>query len=504
MTTMPIDKVFTDRRLIAASLNPSTRRTWLTVLKAAYARKLSDEEQAIFKTVAGDRAPPTKRVREIWISVGRRGNKSEMSAAAGVYEGLFVNHKLSRGETGMVLIIAGSRDQAKTVFNYARGILDASPILRREVANVTAYEITLKNGIVIATHSSSFRTVRGRTVVAAIFDEVSFWRDETSALPDIEVYRAVMPAMATTNGVLIAISTPYRKIGLLYQKYRDHFGKDSDDILVVKGPTTLFNPTLSEDVINAQREADPTAAASEWDAEFRSDIATYLDDASIDAAIEYARPLEIPPAGRDTFYKAFTDASGGVGHDSYTLAIGHRELGEGGKYIIDVVRGSRSGVAKDPQKITEEYAVLLNEYHIREVTGDYYSAGWVENAWSKCGIRYIKSALAKSDIYLECIPLFTRGLVRLPEHPKLIRELRLLERHTHRSGRDSVDHGRSGSDDYANAVAGVLRELSNHLGYDHRNFLERDEKGNLIDDTDAWRRLNTQLYLMSGGNFRLF
>jgi hypothetical protein len=473
-------------------------------LKAAYALPLTDAELQTFRQIAGDRVPPKKRVREVWVIAGRRGNKSEMSAADGIYSALFVKHKLSRGEVGMVLVIAGSRDQAKVVFNYAKGILEASPVLRKEIANVTAYEITFRNGIVFSVHSSSFRTVRGRTLVAVIFDEIAFFRDETSAYPDTELYRAVLPALATTNGILIGISSPYRKFGILYQKFRDHYGKDSDDILVVQGPTKLFNPTLDDAVIEAQREADPTAATSEWDAEFRTDIATYLDDASIDAAIEYARPLEIPPAGRDTFYKAFTDASGGVGHDSYTLAIGHRELGNEGRYVIDVVRGSRSGVAKDPQKITEEYAVLLRDYHTTEVTGDYYSAGWVENAWQKCGIRYIKSALSKSDIYLECIPLFTRGLVRLPEHPKLIRELRLLERHTHRSGRDSVDHGRSGSDDYANAVAGVLRELSNHLGYDVRNFLERDEHGNVMDDTEAWRRLNTQLYLMSGGNFRLF
>jgi hypothetical protein len=31
-------------------------------------------------------------------------------------------------------------------------------------------------------------------------------------------------------------------------------------------------------------------------------------------------------------------------------------------------------------------------------------------------------------------PLFARGLVRLPNHQRLLRELRLLERHTHRSG----------------------------------------------------------------------
>jgi hypothetical protein len=63
-------------------------------------------------------------------------------------------------------------------------------------------------------------------------------------------------------------------------------------------------------------------------------------------------------------------------------------------------------------------------------------------------------------------PLFARGLVRLPNHPKLLRELRLLERRVHRSGKDSVDHGRNGHDDYANAVCGVLQLLSGNTYFD--------------------------------------
>jgi hypothetical protein len=34
-------------------------------------------------------------------------------------------------------------------------------------------------------------------------------------------------------------------------------------------------------------------------------------------------------------------------------------------------------------------------------------------------IGYFKSELPKSQIYLECLPLFARGLVRLPNHPRL-------------------------------------------------------------------------------------
>ena len=54
-----------------------------------------------------------------------------------------------------------------------------------------------------------------------------------------------------------------------------------------------------------------------------------------------------------------------------------------------------------------------------------------------------------------------RQEVSLPEHRRLGRELRLLERHVSRAGRDRVDHGRGGSDDYANSVFGALHLAMN-------------------------------------------
>jgi hypothetical protein len=120
--------------------------------------------------------------------------------------------------------------------------------------------------------------------------------------------------------------------------------------------------------------------------------------------------------------------------------------------------------AFDPHEVTKAYAALLKEFRCYSVCGDYYGAEWVSSAWSATGIRYTRSSIAKSQIYLEVAPLFARGLVSLPNHPKLLRELRLLERRTHRSGKDSVDHGRTGHDDFANAVCGVLSTMSAHDG----------------------------------------
>src|SRR5262249_60218789 len=70
------------------------------------------------------------------------------------------------------------------------------------------------------------------------------------------------------------------------------------------------------------------------------------------------------------------------------------------------------------------------------------------------------AAPLRAIIYLESLPVFTRGLARLPNYPRLIRELRLLERRTHRSGKDTVEHPRNGHDDHANVVCGVLSLLA--------------------------------------------
>jgi hypothetical protein len=69
-----------------------------------------------------------------------------------------------------------------------------SLVLKKEIASFTKEEIVLKNGIIIAIHSNSFRTVRERTLCACIFDEIAFWRDDMSATPDAETYSAVLPA----------------------------------------------------------------------------------------------------------------------------------------------------------------------------------------------------------------------------------------------------------------------------------------------------------------------
>ena len=63
-------------------------------------------------------------------------------------------------------------------------------------------------------------------------------------------------------------------------------------------------------------------------------------------------------------------------------------------------------------------------------------------------------------LYLEMLPIFMRQNLSIPNHPRLLRELRLLERRASRAGKDVVDHGPHGSDDYCNSLAVCLCSLA--------------------------------------------
>jgi terminase large subunit-like protein len=445
-----IEQALSDPQLLGAALGPTeTWETWLAVLKAAFGDKLNRAERRAFEKVAGSRRPPKQKVAELWAIVGRRAGKSRMAAAVAVFIACFVEHRLDPGEIGYVLCLAATASQAKTVFDYAEAFLRRSPVLSTMIETVTSDEIRLINGVTIAIHVSSYRNVRGKTLLAVIADETAYWRDDTSANPDREVVRAVMPSLASTGGMLVAISSPYRKVGVLYERHRDYYGVDDDSVLVISAPTTVLNPTIDSKIIEKAHADDPEAARAEWDAQFRSDISSLFDDRVIDDAIEYARPLELPPQ-HGVRYHAFTDASAGR-HDAFTLAIGHMA---GDLFICDVIRGQLAPF--NPRNVAQEFAAVARDYGVKVIVGDAYAGEWVAQAFKGAGLRYETSPLNKSALYLEALPVFNRGAVSIPEHDRLSRELRLLERRVSRSGKDSVDHPRNGSDDFANALCGCL------------------------------------------------
>ncbi|RWN59624.1 terminase large subunit [Mesorhizobium sp.] len=455
LENITIDKALRDPNLLGAALGASpTWAPWIAVLRAAFALPMTESDLATFKQVAGGRDVPETRIRELWAIVGRRSGKSRMAAAVAAYTAFAVDHsKLSPGEVGTVLVLAASKAQANAVFRYTLSFFESSPILSGLIENTTSDEIRLSTGIVIAVHSSSYRTVRGRSLVACIFDEVAFWRDESSSAPDVETFRAVIPALATTKGMLIGISSPYRQAGLLYSKFQDAYGQNVANVLVVKAGTSVFNPTIDQTIIDQAHREDPESASAEWDAEFRGDLSNYIDRRVVEACIEpgvFERGYV-----RDYRYTAFCDPSSGAS-DSMTLAISHRE---GARAVLDCLREVKAPFS--PTDVVNEFAAVLKAYQCTSVKGDAYAVGWVKEAFDKVGIRYVPSERNRSEIYLDALPALMGRSAVLLDNPRLVGQISQLERRTMRSGRDAVDHMRGMSDDLANAALGAIVNAPN-------------------------------------------
>ena len=453
MTVITTTAAIADPNLLGRAFAGESWSTWRAVLRAAEGLPLDDDQRRAFAAVA-ERDPPAKRVRELWVVAGRRSGKdliaSAIAAAAGM--GDYRAH-LRPGERATVMCLATDRSQARIVHRYIAGYFQAIPLLASVVARETDDGLELRTGVEIVISTNSFRAVRGRTVVCAIFDETAFWRDENSATPDFETYNAVVPSMITMPGaMLIGISTPYRRSGLLFDRWRRFYGGNDADVLVVKGASTTFNPTLPQSIINQALERDPEIAAAEWLAEWRSDLADFVAREVVDAAVVPGRYELSPVDGMR--YAAFCDPSGGSS-DSMTLAIGHTADGGG---ILDAVREVQPPFS--PASVVAEFAALLGPYGIRTVSGDRYGGEWPAERFREHGIDYKPSEYPKSDLYREFLPLLNSVRCELLDNPRLVNQLVSLERRTARGGRDTIDHGPGAHDDLANSVAGVLVGLA--------------------------------------------
>jgi hypothetical protein len=425
---------------------------WRAVLKAAFAIPMTVRELQLFRTVA-DRDPPERRVRELWVIAGRRGGKDSIASLIAASAAAFTDYTpmLRPGERASILCLAVDRQQARIALDYSRAYFEQVPLLCGLVERETADGLELTNGAEIVVSTNSFRAVRGRSIACAIFDEVAFWRDEASATPDKETYTAIQPAMAMLPGsMLIGISSPYRKAGLLYDKWREHYGK-AGDVLVIRAPSRTMNPLLPQQVVDDAYAADPASASAEFGAQFRDDIGAFVTREVIDSCTVTGR-YELSPIS-NVRYAAFCDPSGGVS-DSMTLGIAHRKEG---RVVLDVVREARPPFS--PERVTDEFATLLKQYRIASVRGDRYGGEWPREQFRKHGIAYELSLRTASDTFRDFLPKANSGQIELLDLPRLTKQLCDLERRTSRISRDNIGHPPGGHDDVAVAAAGALLEI---------------------------------------------
>lgn len=425
---------------------------WLTAIRALYGLPIPVKRRELIRQVTG-RDPaklPTAGFNTALFLTGRRSGKSRIAAVIGAFEAALAGHekKLAKGEMGVVPVFSPTKKQSRIVRQYLRAVFD-TPLLQGEVTEETKEGFALRNGNLIEILTGDFRTARGYTLLAAIVDEIAFFGidDEAKVKSDTELVRAIKPSLATTNGRLIAISSPYARKGWCYKTHSKNFGNDAGRTLVVQCPSRTLNPTLAQRIVDEAIAEDMQAAKSEYLGEFRDDIAAFLPREVIEALV-VANRFDLMPNDKRR-YVAFVDLSGGRGDDA-GLAIAHRAEG---KIILDRLRQYKPPF--DPRHVIKQMAEELRRFGIRRVTGDNYAADFCAMGFQGEGILYTKSEKAKSALYLELLPILCAGEIELLDNAVLVNQLAGLERRTRSGGKDNIDHSAGQHDDLANVVAGV-------------------------------------------------
>lgn len=416
----------------------------------------------------GGAARIPERARHVVIEVaGARSGKSRRHAMRLLHLALTMPlDRLAPGEKAIGLIVAPDMRLARQALTFVAGV--ASSLPRGMVQKIAAESVTIRriDGHVVsieclpATKGGS--AVRGRSLVGAVLDEAAFFRDDSHAVNDVDIYRAVAPRVMRGGQVMIP-STPWGKLGLLWDFFDREYGKPGD-ALVVHAPTLLMrdnDPDVMAEVTR-ERGRDPENAKREFDAEFLSAReSAFFDERAIDAAVDGALLL---PAPRKQNAIVAASADWGFRQDSSALAVVQRDADMFEvSNLLELVPGDKP---LKPSDVVSQFAHAASMYDVEDIVSDgHYEEAIREhlNAHSLNLIRLPDGAGGKADTYQVARGLLNEGKVRAPKHERLLRQLREVISRPTSGGGVSIQSPRrkgAGHGDLVSALVGALWHAS--------------------------------------------
>lgn len=143
--------------------------------------------------------------RRVLLNCSRQSGKSTVSAVTALHEALYRPDRL-------ILLFSPSLRQSSELFRTLAGLYTRTGAVVPPKAE-TQLRLELANGSRIISLPASEATVRGYAGVHTIII------DEAARVED-ELYEAVLPMLATTNGRVVALSTPFGKLGWWAEAWR--------------------------------------------------------------------------------------------------------------------------------------------------------------------------------------------------------------------------------------------------------------------------------------------
>jgi hypothetical protein len=413
-------------QLVGAVLTPAQRVFALVAYDGCQPRDLKGDERELCRQIFGDVEEVSDLARATIVEVaGARSGKTWLNALRLDHLAVTVPlDMLAPGEVASAVIVAPDMRLAKQALRFALGAIESTPELASMLESSSADSFTLRrdDGYLVtiealpATRGGS--AVRGRSLVAALFDEFAFFRDESSAVNDQAVHDAVSPRVVE-GGQLLEVSTAWAEAGVLWKCWTEQFGKPQN-CLVAHAPTVLMRPNQAKRVA-AEYEKNALNAAREFGAEFIS-TGTGSYFVSVEERVgQYATPLAPDPKYRAVAAGDFAFAS-----DHSWLIVARDE--DGLAVVADwlEIKPARNRPLR-PSEVVGRFAELLHRHGITSLIADGHYKESIREALTSHGIRFVSADAGvngKIRSYSAAQALIREGKALLPKLPPLVTALR--------------------------------------------------------------------------------
>lgn len=204
------------------------------------------------------------------------------------------------------LIVAPSLRQSMIMMDRIQGLLHGMKTANRKaiVSKMQRTVISFRNGSQMVALPCSANLLRGYTAHQILADEAAFFRDD-----EIIFYSVLYPMLATTDGTLIASSTPWATKSVFYQMCKDQATERYWSRHHVTWRDVVASGLMTQEFIDEMRRVTPPERfIREFEAEFSEDIDAYLPQELIASCIWTDQWHNLSP--RQIYY-AFEDSPRG-------------------------------------------------------------------------------------------------------------------------------------------------------------------------------------------------
>jgi len=323
--------------------------------------------------------------RRIVVKAARQTGKSTAVACRALHAAL-------RGEC--VLIVSPSQRQSTEMLRRIRDMAAHAGI---PVQRDTATELEIGDSRIVSLPASE-HTIRGYTAHMVIVDEAAF-------VPD-EVYDAIIPSIAATNGSLVLLSTPFGRGGYFHRCWLDpSFSRH-------EVPSSAC-PHISEEFLASERERmSDMAFRQEYLAEFVDDCSAVFPHGLVMSSIAE------PPKEGAVF--CGVDLAKHVDRTVFCVVRAHHE----GLYVVHIEAHQKEPYPLVAQRLRE----LHERYHFGRVVVDATGVGDAVVDMLRWDAHvpvepFTFTQRSKVELVERLRVMLERGMLKLIQHPTLLSEL---------------------------------------------------------------------------------